>query len=79
MNKFKKEFTTEELVQWINLQVHFGENYSKLFVVHHLDGESFLKSNLSSLKEIGVSILGHRLRLFGLIRKERKILGLSKK
>ena len=76
MNEFIREFNNEQLRQWINLNLHFGEEYSHLFVMNHINGESFLNLKLSDLKEMGIKIVGHRLNFFGLIRSERKKLNL---
>ena len=73
MDEFKREFNTEELCKWINLKLHFGEEYSNILIQNHLNGESFLKLNLNELREMGIKLVGHRLSFFNLIRTERRI------
>ena len=78
MNQFKREFNTEELCNWINLKLHFGEEYSNILIQNHLNGESFIRLDLNELGEMGIKIVGHRLSFFNLIRTERKRFNIAK-
>ena len=76
MEDFRKDFSTQKLCEWINLQLHFGEDYNEIFVNHHINGDSFLELDLNKLAEMGVKVVGHRLSIYGLVRSERKKLNL---
>ena len=78
MEDFKREFDCHKLCEWINLKLHFGEDYNDLLITNHINGESFLELDLHNLGEIGIQPIGHRLRFFGLVRTERKKLDLPK-
>ena len=74
---FKRDFHTEELCAWADLKLGFVNEYFNILRLNHIDGESFLNLDLNKLKEMGMEVIGHRLRFFRLVLKQRRKLNLQ--
>ena len=72
MNKYNPEFTVNELCNWINNKLPFGEEYKNNLEMNHIDGASFLRLNLPKLKDIGILTVGHRLAFYKLVLKKKQ-------
>lgn len=69
--KYSREFTTAELCDWMRQKFAFADFYMTAFYERHIDGNSFVNLNNNKLREMGILLVGHRLKILGKLRKLR--------
>lgn len=68
----KLDFSKEQLADYLDRKTNFFDGYKALFMVNHIDGVKFFNLDPKGLKDLGVVVIGHRLRLYGIILKYKQ-------
>jgi hypothetical protein len=68
----KINLNTQDLCNWLHRKIYFFGDYEENFFLNHIDGRNFFELNNARLTEMGIQLLGHRLRFMGLIRRYKR-------
>lgn len=66
---YNLNFNSNELLNYLETQFDWIDEHKEKLVSNHVDGESFLQLNNKNLNQMDIKIVGHKLRIFRLIRE----------